>query len=123
MTTNFPTLIDYLNGYWHQDFDISGESIEEVTDVYLAENPPEHAEALAAEIDALLSCPDDQLVHAQSFGSSFAAVRPEGWDMTTRQWMTAVRDHLVAVLAQEQQRASADAEPVAVAVEPLNLAR
>lgn len=123
MTTDFPLLIDYLNGYWHQDFDIYGDSIEEITDVYLAETPADQAGALVEELDALLSCGDDQLVHARSFGSSFAAVRPEGWNMTTRQWMAALREHLVKEVATEQGPTSAGAEPVAHGADQVNSAR
>lgn len=102
MKPEFPLLTEYLTGYWHQEFDIYGGSIEEITDVYVADTRGADASGLITEIETLLARPDDASIRELAFGQSFVAVRPEGWGLTARQWLGVVRDHLRTIVALQQ---------------------
>lgn len=83
----------------HQDFDIYGDTIEEVTDAYLADTRGVNAAGFVEEIESLLAEADDEQVRANSFDRSLVAIRPEGWGLTAREWLGVVREHVAAVLA------------------------
>lgn len=94
MTTDASTFTRYLTSYWHQDFDIHGDTIEEVTDVYLDDTRGENADALLAEIEQILRIDDDEALRDLAFEQTHASIDPEGFGMTPRQWLEALRNHL-----------------------------
>ncbi|PIE83378.1 MAG: hypothetical protein CSA09_00410 [Candidatus Contendobacter odensis] len=56
MTENqYPRLADFMGGWFHQDFDIEGETVAEVVAVFLNVTPLVEQEALRADIERFLA--------------------------------------------------------------------
>lgn len=55
MTDNrYPRLADLIGGWFHQDYDIEGETVAEVIGAFRAVTPPDEQAALRADISAFL---------------------------------------------------------------------
>ena len=56
MTANhYPRLADLLGGWFHQDYDIEGETVAEVIGAFRAVTPPDEQAALQTDISAFLT--------------------------------------------------------------------
>lgn len=56
MTANhYPRLADLLGGWFHQDYDIEGETVAEVIGAFRAVTPPDEQAALRTDISAFLT--------------------------------------------------------------------
>lgn len=56
MTANrYPRLADLLGGWFHQDYDIEGETVAEVIGAFRAVTPADQQAALRADISAFLT--------------------------------------------------------------------
>ncbi len=56
MTANYyPRLADLLGGWFHQDYDIEGDSVAEVIGAFRAVTPADQQAVLRAEISAFLN--------------------------------------------------------------------
>jgi hypothetical protein len=58
---NYPRLADLIGGWFHQDYDIEGETVAEIIDAFRAVTPPDEQAALRAEISAFLAEHSDRL--------------------------------------------------------------
>lgn len=92
---SFPDLHAFLGGWFHQDFDIHGDSLEEVVAAFKAESDASMIPPLVADIDAFLVTGDEGM------DARFEAVfRPDiiatAFRPTTREFLAALRDELLS---------------------------
>ena len=91
----FPHLASFMGGYFHQDFDINGNTLEAVVATSRAEGDLDFVAPLVSDIDAFLRTGDDGM--AERFEEFFrpdiiaTAFRP-----TIRAFLEALRDALTA---------------------------
>ena len=89
----FPELASFIGGWFHQDFDINGDSLEEVVAAFKAESDRALIPPLVHDIDAFLATGDDGM--QARFDAYFkpdiitTAFRP-----STREFLEAIRDEL-----------------------------
>lgn len=107
-TKEYPDFDAFFGGYFHQDFDIFGNSIEEIIQAFKNDvaNEPEILDRVRNDIERFLAVrPVDQTL-AEDVESFFApGVLPEGWepDITNwRQWLTRVAQLLEAPKAPQK---------------------
>jgi len=92
----FPELASFLSGWFHQDFDIHGDTLEEVVAAFKAESGAELVAPLVADIDAFLATGDDGM--EERFQDWFRPdIIPSGFRPTTRAFLEAIRGELLAV--------------------------
>jgi hypothetical protein len=91
----FPELASFMSGWFHQDFDIHGDTLEEVVAAFKAESGEELVAPLVADIDAFLATGDDGM--EERFQEWFRPdVIPSGFRPTTRAFLEAIREELLA---------------------------
>jgi len=91
----FPELASFMSGWFHQDFDIHGDTLEEVVAAFRGESGAQAIAPLVADIDAFLSTGDDGL--DERFQDWFRPdIIPTGFRPTTRGFLEAIRDELLA---------------------------
>jgi len=91
--TLFPELATFMGGWFHQDFDIHGDSLEEVVAAFRAESDEDLVEPLVRDIDAFLATGDDGM--EARFEAYFRPdVIPTAFRATTREFLEAIRDEL-----------------------------
>ena len=94
-SSKYPGLANLLGGWFDQDYDLTGDTLEEIIPDYVQAKTPEHLKTTRDEIDQFISDygqTDDSLADAMEM-----VFRPdviiEGWDgMTTRQWLERVKE-------------------------------
>jgi hypothetical protein len=87
--TSYPYLGHLLGGWFHQDFDLVGDSLEEIVGDFRATSPAEDLAGLHADISRLLRLHGDRLEAA--FGELFGeVVEFSGWGLSARQWLERV---------------------------------
>jgi contact-dependent growth inhibition (CDI) system CdiI-like immunity protein len=91
---SFPYLDSLIGGWFHQDLDIYGDTLDEVIAAYRQGAPVEDWMGVRADIHRFLRLhKEDQLT--EQFGKTFHhEVDPELWEMTTRQWLLKVDELL-----------------------------
>ena len=82
----FPHLDHFLNAYMHQDWNLFGNSVEDVLRVYALDNSPEDLKRLEGEINDLIALEGDQL-EIDYYRLYPNSVLPSGWHMTVREWL------------------------------------
>lgn len=91
----FPELASFMGGWFHQDFDIHGETLEEVVAAFKAESDAALVALLVADIDAFLATGDEGM--EDRFQDFFRPdIIPTAFRPTTREFLQAIRDGLVA---------------------------
>jgi hypothetical protein len=91
----FPELASFMSGWFHQDFDIHGDTLEEVVAAFKAESGAELVAPLVADIDAFLATGDDGM--EERFQDWFRPdIIPSGFRPTTRAFLEAIRGELLA---------------------------
>jgi hypothetical protein len=91
----FPELASFMSGWFHQDFDIHGDTLEEVVAAFKAEGGEELVAPLVADIDAFLATGDDGM--EERFQDWFRPdIIPSGFRPTTRAFLEAIRGELLA---------------------------
>jgi hypothetical protein len=74
-----------MGGWFHQDFDINGDSLEEIVAAYRAVTPPDQQRALVAEIGRYLAAESDV---ERDFERRFRPdVAPTGFAPSTREFL------------------------------------
>jgi hypothetical protein len=92
----FPELASFMSGWFHQDFDIHGDTLEAVVAAFRAESGVEPVAPLVADIDAFLATGDDGM--EERFQDWFRPdIIPSGFRPTTREFLEAIRGELLAV--------------------------
>ncbi|KQP13848.1 contact-dependent growth inhibition system immunity protein [Pseudorhodoferax sp. Leaf265] len=91
----FPDLAAFIGGWFHQDFDIHGNSLEEVVAAFKAESDAALVAPLVDDIDAFLATGDEGM--EERFQDIFRPdIIPTSFRPTTRAFLLAVREALVA---------------------------
>jgi len=86
-------LQDLLGGWFHQDFDIAGDTLAEIVDQYKAVTSQDEIAAVIGDIAAFLEQSRDNVDAA--FVEAFRPdIDPAGWGMTAAQWLLHLRDIL-----------------------------
>jgi len=87
----YPHLNELIGGWFHQDFDLAGETLEEILSSYRNGSSPEHRAATSAEISRLLD--DESIDLDRDFQPLFEpGVLPAQWSLTTRDWLLRLRE-------------------------------
>lgn len=88
----FPHLTHFLDAYLHQDWDVDGETLEQVISAYVINSTPSDIVAFEHEIQQFLENDIEQteVVYSSVYPNG---VIPSAWDMTTAQWLR----HIVAL--------------------------
>jgi hypothetical protein len=89
----FPDLADFMGGWFHQDFDINGETLEEIVAAYKASVREDYVERLREDIDRFLA------TGAAGMDERFQAmfepdIIPTAFRPTTQEFLQAIREGL-----------------------------
>src|SRR5215475_14377033 len=85
----YPFLRQLLGGWFHQDFDIDGETLEEIIAKFKSVTSQVEILGAKSDIETLLNNSADDL--DSEFVRLFVPdIDPAGWGMTTRQWLVRV---------------------------------
>jgi len=93
--TPYSKLADLVGGWFHQDYDIEGETVVDVINAFRAVTPPEQQAALCAEIAAFLNEYPARL--DEEFEARFQPdVTPATLSGSTRAFLEEIRGLLIA---------------------------
>ena len=94
----FPELAAFMGGYFHQDFDINGDTLEEVVAVFIADSDAGLCRLLIGDIDGFLAT--GEVGMEERFQDYFRPdIIPTGFRPTTQAFLLAIRGELEAALA------------------------
>ncbi|MDH0865069.1 contact-dependent growth inhibition system immunity protein [Mitsuaria sp. GD03876] len=89
----YPDLADFMSGWFHQDFDINGDTLEEVVQAFRRDVDARYASRLVQDIDRFLASQAGSL--DESFIDCFQPdVIPTAFRPTTREFLEAIRQAL-----------------------------
>ncbi len=89
----FPELASFMGGWFHQDFDIHGDTPEAVTRAFILDTDRNGIAALIRDIDGFLATGDQGL--GERFEEYFMPdIIPTAFCPTTRAFLEAIRDEL-----------------------------
>jgi hypothetical protein len=90
----FPELAAFMGGWFHQDFDIHGDSLEDVVAAFRSESDEALVRPLVDDIDAFLATGDDGM--EERFQDYFSPdIIPTAFRATTREFLQAIRAELL----------------------------
>jgi hypothetical protein len=93
--TSYSHLADLVGGWFHQDYDIEGETVADVINAFRAVTPPDQQAALCAEITAFLDEYSARL--DEEFQARFQPdVTPATLSGSTRTFLEEIRGSLMA---------------------------
>ena len=93
MNKNYKNIGTLIRVFFGQDYDLVGETVEEVLDSYLETENPKTAEKVCQEAEYLLSLNDQALIEAfQSI--SQGEFNPESWGETVRTFLEKINSYL-----------------------------
>ncbi len=86
--SDYPQLETLMGGWFHQDFDVNGDTLDEIIAAYRRVTPVDQQRSLATEIERFLG-------EARDVDSEFQRrfnpdVSPTGFAPTTRQFLTSI---------------------------------
>lgn len=91
----FPELAAFMGGYFHQDFDINGDTLEEVVAAFVADSDAALRRLLIGDIDGFLET--GEVGMEERFQEYFRPdIIPTGFRPTTREFLLAIRGELEA---------------------------
>ncbi len=94
----FPELAAFMGGYFHQDFDINGDTLEEVVAAFIADSDAPLRRLLVHDIDGFLGT--GEVGMEERFQEYFRPdIIPTGFRPTTREFLLAIRGELEAAQA------------------------
>jgi hypothetical protein len=89
----FPELASFMGCWFHQDFDINGDSLEEVVAAFKAESDQGLIPPLVNDIDAFLASGDEGM--EERFQEFFRPdIIPTAFRQSTRAFLEAIREEL-----------------------------
>lgn len=92
-TTNYPDLANLMSGWFHQDFDIEGETVEAIIGAFNASSTQEERRSLMSDISRFLEIGDDRM--GEEFVRLFNPdIEPTGFAPTTRAFLEEILLHL-----------------------------
>jgi CdiI immunity protein len=90
----YPYLDALVGGWFHQDFDIDGDTLEEIIASYKRKSPPDDLLGTKADINRFIRQTPDERID-EEFARRFEAdVDPRRWSQTTRHWLLRIYDLL-----------------------------
>jgi hypothetical protein len=91
---DYPRLDALLGGWFHQDFDIEGDSLEDIIAAYKAATPADERSGVKAEVARFLQqCDVNGTDVAEEIMTIFRpGVDPSAWAMSARQWLLRICD-------------------------------
>ncbi|MBK5014074.1 contact-dependent growth inhibition system immunity protein [Pantoea sp. S62] len=93
MNKSYKNIGTLIRVFFGQDYDLFGETVEEVLDSYLETENPKAAEKVCQEAEYLLSLNDQALIEAfQSI--SQGEFNPEPWGETVRTFLEKINSYL-----------------------------
>lgn len=93
MNKSYKNIGTLIRVFFGQDYDLFGETVEEVLDSYLETENPKTAEKVCQEAEYLLSLNDQALIEAfQSI--SQGEFNPEPWGETVRTFLEKMNNYL-----------------------------
>lgn len=93
----FPELAAFMGGWFHQDFDIHGDTLEAVVEACVAESDASLLQPLIDDINGFLATGEEGM--EERFQEYFRPdIIPTGFRPTTREFLMAIRHELVAAL-------------------------
>ena len=87
---DYANLASLLSGWFHQDFDLSGETIEEIIGAFKKTTDPAETEAICADIAAFLRNGDDT-IEAKFLTTFNPDIDPSGFEGSTRSFLEKIR--------------------------------
>lgn len=89
--TEIPVLHDLMSSYFHQDYDLMGDSDNEILIAFVQTHSPEVIRQAVAEIDHVLATPPEGLLkrYAQATGEMNMIIGDN--DESAREWLVAAR--------------------------------
>jgi len=92
--TLFPDLADFMGGWFHQDFDINGETLEEIVAAYKGSVREDYVQRLCEDIDRFLATGAAGM--DERFQTLFGPdIIPTAFRPTTHEFLLAIRQGLV----------------------------
>lgn len=92
----YPELAAFISGWFHQDFDIHGDSLEAVVAAFRSESDAALVQPLVDDIDAFLATGEDGM--EERFQEFFRPdIIPTAFRATTQAFLLAVRDELTSL--------------------------
>jgi len=90
---SYPFLRQLLGGWFHQDFDIDGDTLEEILAKFKSVTPEVEILGVKSDIETFIKNSGDALDN--EFVAHFQPdVDPAGWGMTTREWLMRIHEIL-----------------------------
>src|SRR5256885_8765439 len=90
----YPYLDALVGGWFHQDFDTDGDSLEELIAAYRAKAPPDDIPGTKADIRRFLRQTPASKMHDEFLRLFEPGVDPRRWAPSTAQWLSRVYDLL-----------------------------
>lgn len=94
----FPVLSNFMGSWFHQDFDIEGDTLEEIVAAFKSDSEQQLIDRLVADIEAFLETGDEGM--EERFQEYFEpCIIPTGFRPSTREFLISIRDELVSKAA------------------------
>ncbi len=90
----YPNLASLLGGYFHQDFDIHGDTLEEIVGLYRKEGTQAEIDGLRKDIQKFLAAFDDAHIKSAFVRIFHPDIDSEGWGLSVREWLLKINELL-----------------------------
>jgi CdiI immunity protein len=87
---SFPYLDALVGGWFHQDFDLEGDTLEEVVAAFKKSSPSEDWLGTKADIKRFLRTREEHEINADFVRLFQPGVDPVAWSGSTQNWLTAI---------------------------------
>lgn len=91
---DYPYLKYLVGGYFHQDWDIAGDTLEAVIALFKNEHAPEYWAEIRTDIGRLMNRYDDAALPREFIRLFRPDIDPEAWSGSTRKWLIEVDELL-----------------------------
>jgi len=92
----YPYLNAFIGGWFHQDYDLDGETLEEIVGAFKRRSPERDWQVVITDIARFLKGRSDQQVAADLPKLFQPEVGPVEWGMTPRDWLETLARLLAA---------------------------
>jgi hypothetical protein len=91
---SYPYLDSLVGGWFHQDFDLDGNTLEEIVASYKKSAPPEDWMGVRADIQRFLRQHETPRLSEDFMRLFQPGTDPESWGMSAAQWLTRIAELL-----------------------------
>ena len=95
LAKDYSFLDSLIGGWFHQDFDLSGNTLEEIIAAYKKVHGPEDRSGTRADIEKFLREHSEGDITEEFVRRFQPGVDPQAWGMSTRDWLLRIRDLLL----------------------------